>query len=77
MNAALGENVHDHEQRITKLEELAAHQALTIDELSSELANQWTTIDQLQKKLDRLMERFSALEEASLEAPAITPPPHY
>ncbi|MGV3553552.1 SlyX family protein [Rhizobium sp.] len=73
MNAA----DNDHEQRIMKLEELAAHQARTIDELSTELANQWKTVDQMQKTLSRLTERFSALEEASLEAPAITKPPHY
>lgn len=73
MNAAMDA----HEQRIMKLEELAAHQARTIDELSSELANQWALVDQLQKKLDRLIDRFAALEQASLEAPAVTPPPHY
>ena len=67
----------DAAQRITKLEELAAHQARVIDELSAELANQWATVDQLQKKLERLIDRFSALEQASLEAPAVTPPPHY
>ena len=64
-------------QRITKLEELAAHQARTIDELSAELASQWAIVDQLQKKLERLFDRFSALEQASLEAPAVTRPPHY
>ncbi|MBX9459765.1 MAG: SlyX family protein [Rhizobium sp.] len=73
MNAA--EN--NQAQRITRLEELVAHQSHTIDELSAELANQWTTVDQLQKTLERLLQRFSALEEASLEAPAITKPPHY
>jgi SlyX protein len=77
MNAAPDKNRDDQEQRIMKLEELAAHQARTIDELSAELANQWTLVNQLQKKLDRLAERFSTLEEASLEAPAITRPPHY
>ena len=65
------------QNRITALEELAAHQSRTIDELSAELASQWKIIDQMQKKLDRLTERSSALEEASLEAPAITRPPHY
>ena len=64
-------------ERITRLEELAAHQAKTIEELSAELANQWATVDQLQNKLERLIVRFMALEEASLEAPAITKPPHY
>jgi len=67
----------DAMQRIVKLEELAAHQARTIDELSAELARQWKTVEQMQKRLDRLIDRFTALEEASLEAPAVTPPPHY
>ena len=63
--------------RLNELEELAAHQARTIDELSAEIASQWKAIDKMQKTLERLMERFSAIEEASLEAPAITRPPHY
>ena len=63
--------------RLNELEELAAHQARTIDELSAEIASQWKVIDKMQKTLERLMERFSAIEEASLEAPAITRPPHY
>ena len=72
-------NVADDDamQRIVKLEELAAHQARTIDELSAELARQWKTVDQMQKRLDRLIDRFTTLEEASLEAPAVAPPPHY
>lgn len=65
------------QDRVMALEELAAHQARTIDELSAELASQWKIIDQMQKKLERLMERFTALEESSLEAPDITKPPHY
>jgi len=63
--------------RLNELEELAAHQARNIDELSAEIASQWKVIDKMQKTLERLMERFSAIEEASLEAPAITRPPHY
>ena len=77
MTAAPDKTLQDHESRIMKLEEVAAHQALVIDELSTELAKQWKSVEQMQKKLDRLTERFSALEEASLEAPAITRPPHY
>jgi SlyX protein len=65
------------QERVTALEELSAHQSRIIDELSGELARQWQMVDQLQKKLDRLAERFSAVEQASLEAPAITRPPHY
>ena len=67
----------DTRARITRLEELAAHQARTIDELSVELASQWKTIDKMQKLLETLTERFAAIEESSVEAPAITRPPHY
>ncbi|KWV41368.1 MULTISPECIES: SlyX family protein [Rhizobium] len=63
--------------RITKLEEIVAHQAKTIEELSDQLAEQWKVVEQTRAKLDRLTERFLSLEEQSLEAPAITRPPHY
>ena len=63
--------------RITALEEMVAHQANTIDELSDQLAEQWKVVEQTRAKLDRLTERFLSLEEQSLEAPAVTRPPHY
>ena len=65
------------EERLVKLEELAAHQAKVIEELSDQLAEQWKVMEQTRVKLDRLTERFLTLEESSLEAPAITRPPHY
>ena len=64
-------------ERVTMLEENASHQSQTIDELSAQIAAQWKIIDHLQVKVDRLTEQFRALEDASLEAPAITRPPHY
>jgi SlyX protein len=64
-------------ERIARLEEHAAHQANTIEELSDQLAEQWRVTEQLRSKLDRLTERFLVLEEGSLDAPAITRPPHY
>ncbi len=64
-------------ERIARLEEHAAHQANTIEELSDQLAEQWRVVEQLRTKLDRLTERFLVLEEGSLEAPAVTRPPHY
>ena len=67
----------DEAARITKLEEMLAHQAKMIDELSDQLAEQWKVMEQTRAKLDRLTERFLSLEEQSLEAPAITKPPHY
>jgi SlyX protein len=63
--------------RITKLEEIVAHQAKTIEELSDQLTEQWKVVEQTRAKLDRLTERFLSLEEQALEAPAITRPPHY
>ena len=67
----------DHEDRMIRLEELAAHQAKVIEEMSDQLAEQWKVVEQTRAKLDRLTERFLTLEEASLDAPAITKPPHY
>jgi len=67
----------DEQSRITKLEETVAHQAKTIEELSDQIAEQWKVVEQTRQKLDRLTERFLTLEEQSLEAPAITKPPHY
>jgi SlyX protein len=65
------------EERLIKLEELVAYQAKVIEELSDQLAEQWTVVEQTRAKLDRLTERFLTLEETSLDAPAITRPPHY
>lgn len=67
----------DEQSRITKLEETVAHQAKTIEELSDQIAEQWKVVELARQKLDRLTERFLTLEEQSLEAPAITKPPHY
>ncbi|MBB4566697.1 SlyX family protein [Rhizobium leucaenae] len=67
----------DEQSRITALEELLAYQAKTIEELSDQMAEQWKVIEQTRQKLDRLTERFLTLEEQSLDAPAITKPPHY
>lgn len=65
------------DERIMRLEELAAYQAKVIEELSDQLAEQWKIVEQTRAKLDRLTERFLSMEEASLDAPAITKPPHY
>ena len=67
----------DEQSRITNLEETVAYQAKTIEELSDQLAEQWKVVEQTRQKLDRLTERFLTLEEQSLDAPAITKPPHY
>jgi SlyX protein len=71
------ENVPPENERLFKLEEIVAYQTKTIDELSEQLADQWKVLEQTRAKLDRLTERFLSLEESSLDAPAITKPPHY
>lgn len=67
----------DQEDRLLRLEETVAHQARVIEELSDQITEQWKVVEQARAKLDRLTERFLSLEEQSLEAPAITRPPHY
>jgi len=70
-------NKRDGEQRIVELEEQLAHQAKTIEELSTTVARQWEELDAARRKLNALAERFLALEEATLPGPEITKPPHY
>lgn len=65
------------ETRLLQLEELAAHQARVIDELSDQIAEQWKVVDQTRAKLDRLTERFLSLEETTQPDTPITRPPHY
>ena len=66
-----------NENRLTALEELTAHQARTIDELSDQLADQWKTIDQMRRALERLGERLIGLEDRTGDAAPVAPPPHY
>jgi len=65
------------EDRIVRLEMLAAEQERTIEELSVEIARQWQVTERMQKKLDALTERFLSLEEQSAPEVPITKPPHY
>lgn len=65
------------EKRLEKLEMLVAEQEKTIEELSAGLAEQWKTVDLLQKQLDRLTERFLALEEQTAPDVPVTKPPHW
>jgi SlyX protein len=63
--------------RITALEEIVAHQARMIEELSDEIARQWETMRALQNKVEALTERFLALEEAAIQSAEAKPPPHW
>jgi SlyX protein len=65
------------DERLRALEELTAHQAKTIDELSAELALQGENLRRVQKKLDAMAQRFMALEETVTPAAETTRPPHW
>ncbi len=63
--------------RLTTLEIRATEQEKTIEELSGQIAEQWTVIERMQRKLDALTNRFLALEEQSAADVPITKPPHW
>jgi len=63
--------------RIIALEEMVAHQAKTIDELSDQLAEQWKTVDRIRRTLEILSQRLIGLEERTSEPTPVTKPPHY
>ena len=65
------------EDRLTTLEIRAAEQERTIEELSGQIAEQWTVIERMQRKLDALTERFLALEEQAAADVPVTKPPHW
>lgn len=62
--------------RLTVLEMRVAEQDRVIDELSGEIAGQWTVIERLRRQVELLRERFLTLEEA-LPPAAAAPPPHW
>ncbi|MDN2579657.1 SlyX family protein [Aquibium sp. ELW1220] len=65
------------EDRIARLEMIVAEQERTIEELSGQVAEQWTVVEKLRKKLDLLTERFLAVEEQSGSDVPVTKPPHW
>lgn len=65
------------EERLVRLEALCAEQERTVEELSGQVAQQWKTIERLQKKFDALTDRFLAVEERTAPDVPITKPPHW
>jgi SlyX protein len=63
--------------RLTMLEIRIAEQERIIEELSGQIAEQWKTIERMQKKLEVLTERFLTLEEQALPDIPVTRPPHW
>ncbi len=65
------------DKRLERLEILVAEQEKTIEELSGQINEQWAETERLRKKLDRLTERFLALEEQTAPDVPVTKPPHW
>lgn len=65
------------EDRIARLEMIVAEQERTIEDLSGQIAEQWTVVEKLRKKLDLLTERFLAVEEQAGPEVPVTKPPHW
>lgn len=63
--------------RLTTLEIRHTEQERTIEELSAQVAAQWTAIEAMRKKLDTLAERFVAVEEQVTPGHEATRPPHW
>ena len=63
--------------RLTEVEIKLAEQERLVEELSSVLAEQWKTIDLMDKKLKALTKRFLELEEQSQPDIPVTRPPHW
>ena len=64
-------------ERVTALEEEAAHLRRQNEELSNEVLSQWQRIEQLEKRLGRLQDRFVDLE-GQIEPPESgQKPPHW
>lgn len=69
--------MNDETERLTALEMRHAEQERTIEELSGQVAEQWQTIERLQRKIELLTERFLALEERTAPDIPVTKPPHW
>ncbi|WP_201285549.1 SlyX family protein [Chelativorans xinjiangense] len=65
------------DKRLERLEILVAEQEKTIEELSGQINEQWAEIERLRKTLERLTERFLALEEQTAPDVPVTKPPHW
>lgn len=67
---------NDFQERLDRLESHVAEQERVLQDMSEVAAAQWTKLDSMAAKLDRLLERLSLLE-AEREMPDDKPPPHY
>lgn len=67
----------DHSDRIEALENRAAHQEKTIDELNTVIADQWRELDRLKRLIARIDDQIAAVEHLARTGAKEPPPPHY
>ncbi len=66
------------EERLVGVETQLAHQGQTIDELSAVISKQWSLLERLERRLERIESRLLEMEGAVAAAgPPEPPPPHY
>ena len=66
----------DLQDRIDRLEAHVAEQERVIQDMSEVMAKQWSNLDAMSAKVNRLLDRLSAVETERV-APDEAPPPHY
>ncbi|HEY0919790.1 SlyX family protein [Devosia sp.] len=67
----------DLKRRIERLEEVAAFQERTIEELSATLTDQWKQMQALKRELANLGAQLAEVEAAGATPQREPPPPHY
>lgn len=68
----------DLSTRLSELEIRVAHQDQTIEDLNATITAQWKEIDELTRKVTRLMQQVRDMENAARFPNASeSPPPHY
>ncbi len=63
--------------RLTALEMRTAEQDRTVEELSAQIAEQWTVMERLRKQVDALTERLLEFEHQNASEAPVAKPPHW
>ena len=63
--------------RLTALEMRTTEQDRTVEELSAQIAEQWTVIERLRKQVEALTERFLEFEHHNASEVPVAKPPHW
>jgi SlyX protein len=63
--------------RLTALEMRTAEQDRTVEELSTQIAEQWKVIERLRKQVEALTERFLEFEHQNASEVPVAKPPHW